>query len=203
MLDLAINHNFFDLQMNSEMLWPWDICLLLNCDLCSLAGLKQVISEPVIQEGNGRDIKVSRADWSVRGFWDSQKIALFDTCIFNADANSFKTQSLQAVFEEKKKIKKTKYSKAASERRASFTPIIASCEAIFDKEALVYFKRLATIFSKKWKSSYSQAITFIKARMQMCILRSVSLCLRGSRNPWRGAGFVDAASLPLHIQDIE
>ena len=24
----------------------------LNCDLCSLAGLKQVISEPVIQEGN-------------------------------------------------------------------------------------------------------------------------------------------------------
>ena len=123
--------------------------------------MKQVISEPVIQEGNGRDIKVSRADWSVRGFWDSQKIALFDTCIFNADANSFKTQSLQAVFEEKKKIKnfKTKYSKAASERRALFTLIIASCEAIFDKEALVYFKRLATIFSKKWKSSYSQAIT--------------------------------------------
>ena len=80
----------------------------LNCDLCSLAGLKQVISEPVIQEGNDRDIKGLRADWSVRGFWDSQKIALFDTCIFNADANSFKTQSLQAVFEEKKKIKKTK-----------------------------------------------------------------------------------------------
>jgi len=56
---------------------------------------------------------------------------------------------------------------------------------------------------KKWRSSYLQAITYIKARMQKCILRSVSLCLRGSRNPWRGAGFVDAASLPLHIQDIE
>ena len=172
-------------------------------DLCSLAGLKQIISEPVIQEGNDRDIKGLRADWSVRGFWDSQNIALVDTCIFNADANSFKTQTLQAVFEEKKKIKKTKYSKAASEKRASLMPIIASCEAIFNKEALVYFKRLATIFSKKWKSSYSQAITFIKARMQMCILRSVSLCLRGSRNPWRGTGFVDAASLPLDIQDIE
>ena len=119
-----------------------------------------------------------RVDWSVRGFWEHQREALLDSRIFNADANSFKTQSLQAVFEEKKKIKKTKYSKAASERRASFTPIIASCEALFDKEAEVYF---ATIFSKKWKSSYSQAITFIKARMQMCILRSVSLCLRGSR----------------------
>ena len=50
----------------------------LNCDLCSLAGLKQVISEPVIQEGNDRDIKGLRVDWSLRGFWDSQKIALFD-----------------------------------------------------------------------------------------------------------------------------
>jgi len=91
-----------------------------------LAGLKQEISEPVIQEENdhSRDIKGMRADWSTRGFWDSRKIALFNACIFNADANSFKTQSLQAVFEEKKKIKKTKYSKAASERRALFTPIL-------------------------------------------------------------------------------
>ena len=45
-------------------------------------------------------------------------------------------------------MKKAKYSKAASERRALFMPIIASCEAIFDKEAEVYFKRLAIIFSK-------------------------------------------------------
>ena len=74
----------------------------LNCDLCGLAGLNQILSEPVIQEGNGNDIKSLRADWSVRGFWDSQRTALFDTCIFNADADSFKNQTLQSVFEEKK-----------------------------------------------------------------------------------------------------
>ena len=175
----------------------------LNCDLCGLAGLNQILSEPVIQEGNGNDIKSLRADWSVRGFWDSQRTALFDTCIFNADADSFKNQTLQSVFEEKKQIKKSKYSKAAFERRASFTPIIASCEAIFDKEAGVYFKRLATILSKKWKSSYSQATTYIKARTQICILRSVSLCLRGSRTPWRGAGIVDAAAIPLNVSEFE
>ena len=80
----------------------WD----LNCDLCSLAGLKQVISEPVIQEGNDRDIKGLRADWSVRGFWDSQKIALFDTCIFNADANYFKHNLFKLCLREKRKSRK-------------------------------------------------------------------------------------------------
>ena len=175
----------------------------LNCDLCSLAGMTQIISEPVIQEGNDKELKGLRADWSVRGFWDSQRTALFDTCIFNADANSYKNQSLEALFDQKKRTKKDKYSKAAAERRASFTPFIATCEAIFDREAETYIKRLATILSKKWKSSYSQAITYIRARMQVCILRSVSLCIRGSRNPWRGAGFVDAAAFPPNILDFE
>ena len=46
------------------------------------------------------------------------------------------------------RTKKDKYSKAAAERRASFTPFIATCEAIFDREAETYIKRLATILSK-------------------------------------------------------
>ena len=73
-------------------------CDDLNCDLCGLAGLNQIVSEPVILEGNGNDIKSLRADWSVRGFWDSQRTALFDTCISNADTDSFENQTLQSVF---------------------------------------------------------------------------------------------------------
>ena len=88
---------------------------------------------------------------------------------------------------------------AAEARRASFTPIIASCEAIFDCEAEVYFKRLATILSKKWDSSYSHALSYIRARMQICIMRSVSLCMRGCRTKWRGAGIVDYAAIPLNV----
>ena len=176
----------------------------LNCDLCSMAGLSHIISEPIVQESNENDdLKGLRADWSVRGFWDSQRTALFDVCIFNADACSFRNQSLQTIFQMKKHIKKSKYCQAAEARRASFTPIIASCEAIFDNEAEVYFKRLATILSKKWSSNYSKALCYIRARMQVCIIRSVSLCLRGSRTKWRGAGFVDNASIPLNILDLD
>jgi len=176
----------------------------LNCDLCSLAGLSHVLSEPIVQENNeSEDLKGLRADWSVRGFWDSQRTALFDVCIFNADACSFRNQSLENTFQMKRNIKKSKYCQAAEARQASFTPIIASCEAIFDSEAEVYFKRLATILSKKWRSNYSKALCYIRARMQICIIRSVSLCLRGSRTKWRGAGFVDHASIPLNILDLD
>ena len=169
-----------------------------------MAGLSYIISEPIVQESNeSDDLKGLQADWSVRGFWDSQRTALFDVCIFNADACSFRNQSLQTIFQMKKHIKKSKYCQAAEARRASFTPIIASCEAIFDNEAEVYFKRLATILSKKWSSNYSKALCYIRARMQVCIIRSVSLCLRGSRTKWRGAGFVDNASIPLNILDLD
>ena len=176
----------------------------LNCDLCSMAGLSQIISEPILQESNeNEDLEGLRADWSVRGFWDSQRTALFDVCIFNADASSLKNQPLQSVFNAKKNMKKSKYCKAAAARRASFTPVIASCEAILDNEAEIYVKRLATIMSKNWKTSYSRVLSYVRARFQICIIRSVSLCLRGSRTKWRGAGFVDHAAIPMNILEID
>ena len=84
-----------------------------------MAGLSQIISEPIVQESNEDDeLEGLRADWYVRGVWDSQN-----------------------VFQMKKNAKKSKYCQAAEARRASFTPIIASCEAIFDNEAEVYINR--------------------------------------------------------------
>jgi len=38
---------------------------------------------------------------------------------------------LKSIFQARKQTKKEKYSAAAEARRASFTQIIASCEAIF------------------------------------------------------------------------
>ena len=48
-----------------------------------------------------------------------------------------------------------KYCDSAEARRASFTPIIASCEGIFDHQAMVYMKRLSTLLASKWEKSYS------------------------------------------------
>ena len=49
-----------------------------NCDLLEKAGLKQVKCEPVITATDENGENGLRADLGVRGFWESQKMALFD-----------------------------------------------------------------------------------------------------------------------------
>ena len=168
----------------------------LNCNLLELAGFKQVCSEPVIVETDKDGNNGLRADWGVRGFWEPQKQALFDVCILNADSPSLEHLSLQNLFNQRKNKKISTYSKAATARRATFHPILATCDAVFDKDAEIYIKRMGVHLSKKWKMQYSKTVGFIRARMQTCILRSVSLCIRGSRTKWRGAGVEDGAALP-------
>ena len=41
----------------------------LNCSLLELAGLKQILSEPIVTD-DGEELL--RADWAARGFWESQ-----------------------------------------------------------------------------------------------------------------------------------
>ena len=156
----------------------------LNCNLLELAGFKQVCSEPVIVETDKDGNNGLRADWGVRGFWEPQKQALFDVCILNADSPSLEHLSLQNLFNPRKNKKISTYSMAANARRATFHPILATCDAVFDKDAEIYIKRMGVHLSKKWKMQHSKTVGFIRARMQTCILRSVSLCIRGSRTKW-------------------
>ena len=59
-----------------------------------------------------------------------------------------------------------------------------------------FTKHLTKILAKKQKSSYAKIVGFIRVRMQICILRSVSICLSTSRTEWRGAGIEDVAAIP-------
>ena len=118
----------------------------LNCSLLEMAGLRQIIPEPIIFESAEEQLRV---DWMVRGFEHPQKVSLFDCCIVNADSPSLERLSLEAIFTVRKNVKKGHYSEAAKARRASFTPILATCDAVFDKEAEHYFKRMAVHLSKK------------------------------------------------------
>ena len=133
--------------------------------------------------------------------WELQKDAFFDGCTLNAESPLLADTSVESLFTTRKNKKNNLYLTAAKARRATFTPILATCDAVFDKYSELYFKIMAIHLSKKWESIYSQTLGYLRARMQVCILRSVSLCLRGSRTKWRGAGIQDAASLPMYNLD--
>ena len=78
-----------------------------NCDLNKKAGLSQVLCEPVIREADQNGVGGLKGDWSVRGFWVPQRVAVFDTRIFNKNAPSYKNQSLDAAFNIHRNEKKT------------------------------------------------------------------------------------------------
>ena len=65
--------------------------------------------------------------------------------------------------------KKNKYSAQDEQKRGSFTPIIATCEGILDREAEAYVKRLAFHLSKRWEKSYSQPLFWVRAHLQICV----------------------------------
>ena len=117
----------------------------LNCHLFELAGLKQITPEPILRESDENGENGLRADWGARGFWEPQKMSLFDVSIFNPDSSSYKSQPLTATFEKKRNIKKQTYSNAAETKRATFTPFIATCDAALDKEAEMYIQHLASL----------------------------------------------------------
>jgi hypothetical protein len=175
----------------------------LNIDCNQKAGLSQVISEPVIKDSDKDGYGGLRADFGVRGFWEHQKVALFDVRIFNADAPSYKAQPLKSAFKIHRNQKKALYCQVAEQRRASFTPLVATCDAVLDQEACSYLNKLAEHLESKWDLSLSEIKCWLRARFQICILRSVSLCLRGSRTKWRGAGIEDGAGLNLVMQKAD
>ena len=89
---------------------------------------------------------------------------------FNADTCSLRNQSLENTLLMKINIKKPKYCQEAKTCEASFSPTLASCEAIFDNEAEVYFKLLATILSNGVQIT-QKFLCYIQAIMQICVIR--------------------------------
>ena len=124
-------------------------------------------------------------------FWHPQRQAFFDVIIVNADSASMSHLPLESIFQKKRNLKYRTYLETATARSASFSPFIATCDAVLDKEAEGYIKRLAVVLS----CPYSRVVGWLRARIQICLLRSVSLCFRGNRVKFRGAGIEDFAGL--------
>jgi hypothetical protein len=149
-----------------------------------------VSDEPLIhtgQGGRGQGVPGTdpelRGDVAVHGFWRRGTTAIFDVRVTDTDAPTYRNQDPRKVLEKHEKEKKVKYGAACLARRRQFTPLVFSVDGLRGTEADAASKRLASRLAAKWKRTYSEVCGFVRSRLAVALVRTTSLCLRGSRGP--------------------
>ena len=113
------------------------------------------------------------------------------------------TLSLDAAFNLHRNGKRRRnklFSAWSEQKQGSFTPVIATCKGILDREAKSYTNILAfhlsNIEGEGGGEIKAKTKIWVQARLQIIMLRSVSNSFRGSRTSWRGGNVEDSAGMP-------
>ena len=80
-------------------------------------------------------------------------------------------------------MKKRAYESRLREvEHSTFTPLVFSATGGMSHEATVFYKRLASLLSQKWKEPYAAVLGWIRCHLSFCLLHSAIQCIRGVRS---------------------
>ena len=145
--------------------------------------LLQEITGEVFQAKTAKIEKDARLDVAARGFWMRGQRAFCDIRVFNPLAKCHRSKPLTKVHEMHEKEKKVKYATRVLEvEQGSFTPLVFSCFGGMSRECSYFFKRLAEKLAEKRNVPVSEATYFVRVKINLSLIRSLVLCLRGSRS---------------------
>jgi len=105
---------------------------------------------------------------------------------------------------EHEKEKKKKYQqKVIDVEMGLFTPLVFGTNGGMGKECKLFLSNLTDKLSRKNGESYASAISWLRTRISLEILRSVHTCVHGSRTPFdKNADFLDDFSVNARKADI-
>ena len=158
---------------------------LLN-EICS-----DVQLEPQLQKLSGEQFEArtankseeARLDISARGFWCSGQKALFDVRVFNPMAMRYRQMNLSKCYSINENEKKRQYNERVLQvEHATFTPLVMSSCGGFGRECARFYSKLAEEISEKRQQPYSVVCSWIKRKIVFSLIKSIGLCLRGSRS---------------------
>ncbi|KAL7463062.1 hypothetical protein ACHAXS_003449, partial [Conticribra weissflogii] len=100
----------------------------------------------------------ARGDKGIIGFWQQQRLTVFDAQIINTNSLSYSSKDPQQILDHSESNKKIKYEEACHQRRRDFTPIIYSVDGLPSKGKVLAEKRLAQLLQNKLQLPYSQTM---------------------------------------------
>ena len=154
--------------------------------------LPDVLIEPQLHTVSGEHFDAetankhedARSDISARGFWCSSQKALFDVRVFNPIASRYRNTPFSKCCTINENRKKKQYiERVLQVEHGSFTPLVMSLNGGFGRECRRFYSKLPEQIAEKRKQPYSIISSWIKRKLIFSLLRSVGLCLRGSRSP--------------------
>jgi hypothetical protein len=124
----------------------------------------------------------ARSDVSVRDFWCAGQVAFLDIRVFNPNATRYANQKISKTYESNEKEKKRCYNERVLQvEHGSFTPLVLSATGGMGRECRKFYTRLAEMIAEKRKQPYSLIAAWLKRKICFSLMRSISLCIRGSR----------------------
>ena len=149
---------------------------------------KDVSKEPTLQQLTGEELPKStiqsneaRVDVAARGFWIKGQVAYFDVKVFiNPTAKVYLSQSLKAAHHSNEQKKKRSYNKRIlNVDQGSFTPLSFGG---MSRECATFYNRLAECIAEKRNENIEKIKSWIRCKINFCLLRVQVMCIRGTRN---------------------
>ena len=165
---------------------------LLTSQLAKIC--KDVESEPGLQPLDNEVFSLrsantsddARLDIKAGGFWEKGVTAFFDVRVTHVNSNSNQNKATSDIFRAQEEEKKRKYlQRIIDVEHGHFSPLIFGTNGGIGKECELFLKKLANALSKRQDESYSNVMTWLRTKLSFEILKSVHVCIRGSRAPFK------------------
>ena len=157
------------------------ISQLVSCLKFALMFLLSHLYSPSVVKSSLPRLPMVRTILYARGFWAQRQGAFLDVRVFHPNAPSYHHSSIPSVYRRHELQKKREYSVREVEL-ASFTPLVFGTTGGMGKEALVFYCRLADRLSRHDSMSYSSTLAWIRCTLSFSLLRSATMCIRGTRS---------------------
>ena len=138
-------------------------------------------------------------------FGQKAQRAYLDVSVFNPFAQRYLSRTLRSAYETNEKEKKRDYNERVLQiQDGSFTPLVFSCFGGMGRECKSFYDRIAELMAIKRDVSKSESVSWLRCRLNFSLIRSVSLCLRGSRSPYFNKNqSVNIAEVGITLQSVE
>ena len=125
----------------------------------------------------------AHSDIRVKGVWAKERDAFFDIRVFNPNASSYRSLSVNAAYRKHELEKKRQYNARILEvEHGSFTPLVFASTGGTSKETTVFLKKLASEVARKENEEYAQVMGLLRVRVAFKLMRAALTMLRGSRH---------------------